>query len=243
MLIPGMVSATFRSLPASEVLSLCQKANLSSIEWSEGNHVRLGEDDQAKELAIRCNGEGVSVVALGSYYKLGMGMDFHPVLSLAKAIGAPLIRIWAGTKPSVAVDASEFSALAAEAEMVGKAAKEEGMTVAYEWHKNSLTDTNASAMKLLEATPSCDTLWQPTVALSPDERCDGLSHLGTRLRNLHVYYWDDEGKRRPLSEGKDLWQRYFATVSGDHHVLLEFVMDNSPERFLEDAKTLEGMVR
>jgi len=243
MLTAGLVSATFKEKEASEVLGLCKGAGLKAIEWSEGHHVRLGMTEEAERLSSCCRDEGVEIVGLGSYYRLGQGMAFQPVLDLALALGAPLIRIWAGTKPSVAVDEAEFASLAEEAQAVGGQALKEGVQVSFEWHKNTLTDTNESALRLLQTASSCKTLWQPTVALSVEERKEGLHCLGERLANLHVYYWHDpDGKRRPLSEGISLWKEYFAQVSGDHYALLEFVMDDRVEQFKADALTLQKMV-
>lgn len=119
-------------------------------------------------------------------------------------------------------------------------AASEGIKVALEWHKNTVTDTNESGLSFLDeaAADNLYCLWQPTVALNMDERCAGLDMLEARgrLLNLHVYYWL-EGKRRPFAEGLDEWRRYLQHVNRNEkrYGLLEFVLDNTEEQFLEDA--------
>ena len=64
------------------------------------------------------------------------------------------------------------------------------------------------------------------------------------LANAHVYHWDAAGKTRlPLSEGAEAWRRYLTLIRSagrDHYALLEFVRDDSPNAFLEDARCLKS---
>ena len=166
--------------------------------------------------------------------------DFLPTLQSAAALGAPLIRIWGGGTASSELDADTRKELETEAKTVSDMAASEGIKVALEWHKNTVTDTNESGLSFLDeaAADNLYCLWQPTVALNMDERCAGLDMLEARdrLLNLHVYYWL-EGKRRPFVEGLDEWRRYLQHVNRNEkrYGLLEFVLDNTEEQFLEDA--------
>ena len=49
---------------------------------------------------------GLSVASYGTYYRLGQGQDFSAYLTAAEALGAPSLRLWAGTRGSDAVDAA-----------------------------------------------------------------------------------------------------------------------------------------
>ncbi len=239
MLIPGIVSATFKNRSVEEVIALASKASLKAIEWSEGHHVPESDLPESSRIAALTALNGLKVAAFGSYYKLGQGMDFIPRILTAKALGASVIRIWGGDKPSSALTQEERSAFVEEAKAIAKLAACEGLTVALEWHKNTVTDTNESGLSFLDEVgmDNFRTLWQPTMALSVPERIEGLKALGSRLVNIHVYYWDSTG-RRPLIEGRDDWKKYLECVSGDHYALLEFVKDDSEKQFLEDAETL-----
>lgn len=244
MLRAGLVSATFKKHPADEVIVLAGSAGLSGIEWSENHHLEKGNTAMAREIRLRSLDAGLAVASYGSYYRLGQHMDFRPSMESAVALGAPYIRIWAGTKPSSQVGADEFDHLVREAKDAAHLAQDNGMVVALEWHKNTLTDTNESGLRLLQAvdSPAFKTFWQPTQALSVPQRCQGLEMVGAYLANIHVYYWDASG-RRPLSEGEPDWKQYFSKIKGDHWALLEFVKGDTVGQFHEDARTLLGWVK
>lgn len=240
MLIPGIVSATFKKLAPEQVISLVRESHLQAIEWSENHHIEKGNVLQSEKVGELTRAAGLEVASYGSYYRLGLGMDFLPSLESAKAMKAPLIRIWAGDRPSSEVSSSERKEMVKEAKQLSHLAQQEGIVVCTEWHKNTLTDTNESALRLFEevSSPCFHTFWQPTQALSFSERLEGLSKAEPLVENLHVYYWDESG-RRPLAEGEEHWKKYLSLLGlGNHYVLLEFVKDDSIEQFKEDAKTL-----
>ena len=246
--IPGVVSATFRDKPADELIRLAVENHLEAIEWSENAHVQMNDPEGARALCERTRAAGLHIAAYGSYYRLGEYEDpaetFRKSLVSAAAMGAPVMRVWAGTKASADADEAYRQKLAQEAHMIAQLAQEAGVKVAFEWHKNTLTDTNESAMQLLadagHANLYC--LWQPTVALSPAQRVEGIQLLGDRLVNMHVYSWPD-GKRGPLNAAE--WKLYLdaAQCGGSHCALMEFVRDNTEEQFASDAKTLNDLIR
>lgn len=251
MIIPGIVSATFKAETPSFVLRAMQTAGLTAVEWSENWHVPAGDTQAAAELRERTLAQGAQIAAYGSYYRLGQNQnpeaDFLPSLQTAEAMQAPVIRIWGGNLPSAQLPAAQRTALAREAGLISRMAAQSGIRVALEWHKNTVTDTNESALAFLEEaqTDNLYCLWQPTVALDMEQRCDGIRMLEQRQRllNLHVYYWC-EGKRRPFAEGLGEWQRYLAQL--DPHKtrfgLLEFVLGDTLEQFLADAAQWKNLL-
>lgn len=252
MIIPGLVSATFKTESPDYVLDALQKADLHAVEWSENWHIPAGDTYLAAELRERTLAQGAEVAAYGSYYRLGENAspekDFLPTLQNAASLHAPLIRIWGGGTASAELDAETRKALAAEARTVSAMAAENGIKIALEWHKNTVTDTNESARDFLDeaAAENLYCLWQPTVALNMTERCAGLDMLERRgrLLNLHVYYWL-EGKRRPFAEGLDEWRQYLAHVdpAKTRYGLLEFVLNNTMEQFLADAADWKALLQ
>ncbi|MBQ8162277.1 MAG: sugar phosphate isomerase/epimerase [Clostridia bacterium] len=244
--VPGVVSATFRKMPlsADEILEICRECGLQAIEWSENAHVQAGDAEGARALGEKTRAAGLRIAAYGSYYRLGEQEDVDGVFSRslisAKALGADVIRVWAGTKASEEVSEDERKRLTLEARRIAEKAQAEGIRVAFEWHKNTLTDTNASAERLIREAdhPNLCCLWQPTVALTPRERVEGIRRMQGKLVNFHVYSWPD-GKRGPLNAAE--WQFYLdagAGLGGEHFALLEFVRDDSLEQFRQDAQVL-----
>ena len=245
--IPGVVSATFRDRPAEEVIRLAAQNGLKAVEWSENAHIMPDDPAGAAALKQATEAAGLVIAAYGSYYRLGEYDDpagtFRRSLVSAAALGAPTIRVWAGTKGSADADDAYRVRLAEEARLIAEMAAQTQIVVAFEWHKNTLTDTNESGLSLLAAAdhPNLKSLWQPTVALTPAQRVEGIRLLGDKLVNMHVYSWPD-GKRGPLNAAE--WKLYLdaVTCGGSHYALMEFVRDNTPEQFADDAARLIDLI-
>ncbi len=244
--IPGAVSATFKKLPlsADEILALLRECGLKTVEWSENAHVFPDDPDGAAVLRQKTLDAGLTIAAYGSYYRLGEHErpeeDFRKSLRSAQALGAPVIRLWAGTAASWDTDEDTRARLTREAALVARMCGDAQIKAALEWHKNTLTDTNESALRLIREAdaPNLYCLWQPTVALSPRERVEGIRQLRGRLLNFHVYSWPD-GARGPLNAAE--WQYYFDAAREPKQTraaLLEFVRDDSPDQFRRDAAVL-----
>lgn len=87
------------------------------------------------------------------------------------------------------------------------------MTVAFEYHAGTLTDTAASANALLAAIddPRVRTLWQPPIGMAAAECERTLRAVLDRLEDVHVFHWwPDHRTRRPLEAGPtggaDTWR-------------------------------------
>jgi sugar phosphate isomerase/epimerase len=248
MLVPGLVSITFRSLAPEEIIRLVAQAGVQSIEWGGDVHVPTGEVGRAREVGRGPRAAGLMVAAYGSYYRLGGGgsdeAPFERVLASAVALGAPTIRVWAGTKGSADCSPEERGEIIDDALRVAEMASRAGITVSLEYHGGTLTDTRASVRSLLDelAHPNLEFLWQPTNG-EPVEACAArLFDVLPRLRNVHVFHWwPTAGERHPLIEGEARWRTYIDIVRETGRpadFLLEFVVNDSPEQFLADAATL-----
>lgn len=241
----GLVSATFKGLSVRKVLEIAHNAGLQAIEWSENHHIPSGDVSFAAEVGNLTRDAGFAIAGYGSYFRLGQGMDLTASLNTARSLGADQVRIWAGTKASADVSKEERKALERELSDVCLIAADMGIVLNLEWHKNTLTDTNESALALLQNVdcPNLRTLWQPTQALTEEQREAGLKMILSYLSYLHVYHWDKTG-RRPLEEGRTQWERYFGVLNEnkDYYALLEFVKDDSEDQFYKDSEVLKEML-
>ena len=218
MFIPGLVSVTFRKLTPEELIALCGKAGVQSIEWGGDVHVPAGDVARAKEVGQWTRDAGLMVAAYGSYYRLagggGTATPFEQVLASAAALGAPTIRIWAGSKGAKVCPPEERAAIVADGLRVANLAARNGITVCLEYHPNTLTDDADSVRSLLKELdhPNIEFLWQPPCD-EPVESCAArLVVVLPRLRNVHVYQWTATGERRPLAEGEAAWRSYIDIV-------------------------------
>ncbi len=246
MFVPGIVSATFKTESIDYVLDAALDASLSAVEWSENHHIKKGDLALAEETGRKTRDRGLEIAGYGSYYRLGEGMEIRESLDTASALGASEMRIWAGGKSSSSLSAAERDALLEELEGSVSVAESYGIVLNLEWHKNTLTDTNESGLDTLESlsSPWLRTLWQPTQALTFQERLKGLGMIKPYLSYFHVYYWDETG-RRPLEEGISHWREYFSIPDKEkkYYALLEFVKGDSREQFLEDALVLRKLIK
>lgn len=245
-LLSGLCSVTFRQLTAKEIINLVKTAKLECIEWGGDVHVPHGDIKRALEVKQLMQDSSLKTAAYGSYYRAGEAnaeLEFRTVVDTAKALAAPTIRVWAGTKGSAEADPNYVAQVVEDAKRIADLAAEQNITVSFEFHGNTLTDTNEASLKLLETCNHRNlySFWQPPHHTTPAYRAEGLSKLLPKLTNIHMFYWPEPEVRRPLSEAKNEWAEYLTIVKEsphDHPVLLEFVENDSPEAFLRDAKTL-----
>ena len=252
MFIGGLVSVTFKDKTPEEVIRLCVENGLAAIEWSEKAHVTAGDIDGCRILGEKTRSAGLAVAAYGAYYhcesETDAESDFLQSLESAIAIGAPVVRIWAGKQGSAACGEDYFKLVAKNAALAAGMGEKRGIKVAFEWHRNTLTDTNESAEKVLAMAnhPNLGSLWQPTPEIPFEKRADGIKMLGERLSHIHLYSWDDERKRHPFDDEGffDKWRCYFSAVNKptDCYSLMEFVMGDTDEQFVHDAAALNRLL-
>ncbi|HEY0450620.1 sugar phosphate isomerase/epimerase family protein [Actinophytocola sp.] len=231
--VPGLVSVTFRRLGVADIVPLVARAGLRAIEW--GGDVHVPDAAAARDAAARCADAGVGIAAYGSYYRCD-GSGFDDVLRTVVALGAPRVRVWAGRRGS-AVE-PDRAAVVADLARVAALAAGEGVEVCVEYHANTLTDTLGSTVDLLAAVPAVRPYWQPPIGDRPASALAAVEALAPVT--AHVFTWDDTGARRRLAAGEALWRPVLAALPADGHALLEFVRDDDPAAFAEDAATLLG---
>ena len=253
MLKSGLVSVSFRALSCGEILRRAAEAGLRGIEWGGDVHVPPADPARAAEVGAMTRDMGLSVAAYGSYYRLGnYGADYRPVfqrnLAAAKALGAPVIRLWAGTAGSAATDAETRRALVREAKAIALLAADIGIAPVFECHPDTLTDHRLSAIRLMEeiGRPGIGMYWQPNDGYDFAYNLQALRDLLPYLANLHVFQWPSPGRRASLQSGEAEWKRYLAAAAADgkdRWCLLEFMPDDEPGTLPREAQTLNTWLR
>jgi sugar phosphate isomerase/epimerase len=251
----GICSITHRQLAIDEIIDLAVKCGLEGIEWGGDVHVPHGEIRLAEDVLDKTLAAGLLCPSYGSYYKVGVsedeGLRFEDVLDTADALGVPLIRVWASNRNIEDATPEYVASIAAETVRLADLALGRGITLAYEFHRGSLTNTAAGCRQLLEAVDRqyVQTYWQPLPQLSDRDNVAALTGLLPSIRNIHVFHWqataDGHSERRPLAEGRDAWTAYLDALraSDDEHWLyLEFSMNDSTECTIEDAAILRSLV-
>lgn len=227
------------------------EAKLEGIEWGGDVHVPPGQSAVAQEVAAMTADHGLTVAAYGSYYRAGHAEpdEFAKVLDSAQALGASTIRIWCGRQGSDEIATADRAKVNHDCRRVAELAGDAGLTIACEWHGNTLTDTATSATQLFSDVdhPAFRTYWQPRTGATPEVSLADMDAALPRMVGLHVFQWKgDPPERRPLAEGQAEWAGYLdkartcpaATNGDDLFALLEFVRNDDPTHLAADAATL-----
>lgn len=225
---------------------------MRGIEWGGDVHVPHGDLVRAREVRELTQEAGLTAAAYGSYFRVAHsednGLPFKQVLDTALELGAPVIRVWAGTVGSEAADENSWQRVVADLRRIAEEAAKVGVQVATECHGGTLTDTVESATRLMTEVGHNNlySYWQPLIHLD-EAACEaGLQQLAPHLSHLHVYQWATVKDRRPLTEGAERWQKFLAMaeqVPGDRYAMLEFVANDDPEAFKRDAATLRAWLK
>ena len=240
----ALLSVTFRKMGIAEIAALAAKGGVDAIEWGSDVHVKAGDMEAANLAVSACREHGLSISAYGSYYRCG-DEDFAPYLETAKHLGVSLIRVWAGNiESSETLPEEERMAITEKLRAAVKLAEGTGITIATEYHPNTLTDTLESAQRLLSDVPGLYTYWQVNNSLTVEENLAEIDALQDKIVNAHAFYFED-GVRLPFSRGKAAWEKYLAKLNKTQcaSVGLEFVLGGTAEQFIEDAKALKELIK
>ena len=253
MFRPGLVSITFRDLEPGEIIQRAADSQLQGIEWGGDVHVPPGETEHARRVGEMTRAAGLEVAAYGTYYRLGVSdpEQWARIIETAEALQTQVLRVWCGDRASAEADLAYRRRVADDALRVSQAAADAGMTVACEWHGNTLTDTATSSQLLFDEVshPAFRTYWQPHVGMTPVQCLVDMETALPRLTGLHVFQWHPDTRARlPLSDGDRIWPAYLrkALIRPAHagtepmYALLEFVPDDDPDLLPREAQTLRN---
>lgn len=248
MIKTGLVSVSFRSLGCEEIIKITKESGLDGIEWGGDVHVPPADFKRARQVAEMTKTAGLEISAYGSYYRVGTYKDnykdvFSEILETAEVLGAPVIRIWAGTTASDDVGKNERKRLTEECIEISKMAEKKGITLAFECHRNTLTDRYTSSLRLMKETDGrLKMFWQPNEEMDFDYNLEALKKLLPHLQNVHVFNWTAPGVKMPLAQAKEQWKEYISLIGSDkreHWCNLEFMPDDRPKTLKVEAETLK----
>lgn len=239
----GFTTVTFRGLNRRQICELAVKNHIKSIEWGGDVHLPPGDQSALEEVLALQKEFDLQAVSYGSYYKLGDNDQtlWEKITDTAAALGAKVIRIWQGKVSSTLVTTEEYHNMVAETQMLADAAAKKGLIVAFEFHQNTNNDCADAAVRFLQAVgkENVKTYWQP---LESEEDLENLKAVLPWLVTVHVFFWDKEYRRYPLSQGSEVWKKYLSVIkeaNQNPNYVMEFVKDDDPMQFAEDVKTVK----
>lgn len=235
----GLVSVSFRKLSVEEIVDLCVKCGLQEIEWGGDIHVPLGDLAAARKAADCTRQAGLAVGCYGSYVHMTADEreTFPTLVETARALGAPMIRVWAGNKEDYDQDE-----IVESTRMLCDMAPD--MLITFEFHGGTLTCNAESGSRLMAAIdrPNARCQWQPPIHMTEAECLASIEMMRPWLGNVHVFSWEFP-LRLPLIAHESRWKKYLAQLAGDRTALMEFVCDDNPDNLITDAAVFQGWLK
>ena len=251
----GVCSVTFRKESPGRIISECEALGIGAIEWGADVHVPPGRLDNAARIMRMCADSGIRCPSYGSYYRAGKSdpASFAAVIAAASELGCETIRVWAGDR-GPAPDEDYYRRVADDARRIASAAEEAGLTISFESHQDTLTETPDSRAKLdsFIVHENVRHYWQPPHGMDDSACLTSLEALGDRLTNIHVFHWRPDPallppfERLPLQDGVARWSRFLTSAmllpGPARYCLLEFVLADSFEQLAEDWQALREVL-
>ena len=246
----GLTSITFRKLSVSDVIGTAKEASLDGIEWGSDVHLPPGDTGLAEAIRRETEAAGLSCPSYGSYFRCdGESGDFLPYLETAVALGASVIRVWAGRNGSAEATSEYRREVVETLRNIVEIAAGKGVLIGLEYHGGTLTDTQSSAHQLLSEVGLSDLklYWQPRNNSTVEDNLNELEAALPYLSHLHAFHWGPGGfkDRLPFADGKDDWLHYLrlaAQAPGERYIHFEFTRGDSPKSLLEDAAALHDLM-
>lgn len=241
MLKTGVVSVSFRALDVDSVIKITKEAGLKYIEWGSDVHAPYVDAEKIKYIAKAQKAAGISCSSYGTYFKLGEHgtNELYGYIEAAKILGTNVLRLWCGNKNHELLTPRERDFLISESKKAAKIAEQTGAILCMECHPNSFTNSLEGALDLMQSvnSPAFRMYWQYSHKATLEENVEYATKIAPYTENVHVFYFE-EGKKKTLAAGKELWEKYIPCFSGTQHFLLEFMPDSRPESLPAEAAAL-----
>lgn len=246
-MIIAFTTVTFRNKSIDEIFDIARENHINYIEWGGDTHLKVGDDATLDYIATKSIEYNIKALSYGSYYRLGEHDydKFMLICGLANGIGATVIRIWIGSKPSKKTSETEFIEMTNELTKLCEIADKYKLKIAGEFHSNTYNDNSSSAIKLIQACkmPNYGTYWQSLERYGRDK--SNLTELLPYLLGVHVFNQKNYNIRYPLNHKQYKWKSYIDIIKSrdDLPLILEFVKNDDPAIFKSDTDYLRTLVK
>ena len=241
----GLVSVSFREYSPEEILSEMKKCCLEYIEWGSDIHAPTENKKRIEELKFLQEKYKMKTSSYGTYFRAGVNKskEIYPYIENALALGTNTLRIWCGDK-SMELYKEEKKVFFSSLKELDKIAREEKVTLSFECHNNTYTNSVVGALELMEMVSEggLKMYWQPNQYKSVEENLEYAEKIAPYVDIIHVFNWQKD-ERIPLSEGIDVWKKYLDKFGDNKTLLLEFMPDNRLNSLRSEADALYKIAR
>ncbi len=232
----GLCTISNLDVDAETVIRLAAEAGYSGVELcGRDPHAADRSAAHFRKLAACAAANDIEVPVYGSYLRPGTDAfedELERELSATNALGAPLIRVWAGEQEYQNTTDEHWDRTVGDLETLAHAAADRGIEVTVERHAGTLTNTAEGAIRLVEAVDreNCLLNYQPNFDHSADEVVADVRELAPISNHAHIQATAEPGVRdRCLLEAGyfDVGAVLVALADADFdgYVAVEFVTD------------------
>lgn len=247
----GLVSVTFRELGIEEIIELARVNGLEYIEWGSSPHVPMGDVKLARKVKRLMHAKGIKCASYGSYYGVTYSegqhrpVAFKKVCKTAVALGASVIRIWAGWPGCGEICADMERRAVLHTREIAQVAKKYGLTLAFECHWGTITEEYHRSIEFLKKI-GCDNVkiyYQPNPHMSMEYNIEAARALLPYTTNVHVcnhYFINGEFHKDSLEAAHLEWCNYLGILENgeDRVYYLEFMPDGTPATLPTECQCL-----
>lgn len=242
----GLVSVSFRDKSPEEILTEMKKQGLKYIEWGSDVHAPCDNMENLYRIAELQKKYCIECCSYGTYFRLGVTPidELLKYISAAKILGTDVLRLWCGNKNSGDYSKGEKEKLFAECKKAALIAEKNDVTLCMECHSGTYTDTEKSALELMNTVNSPNFLmyWQPQQYKSREENISYAKNISPYSKHIHVFNWEKD-RRFSLAEGIDKWKEYLSYFSKDKTLLLEFMPDDNINSLKDESASLRNIIK
>lgn len=246
MFYPGLVSISFREHSPERIARSSAECGLKFVEWGSDVHAPYHDIARLEKLKNLQENYGIRCCSYGTYFRLGYTpLDELPLyIQAAKILGTNTLRLWAGRKKAADCTEEERKYFFSQCRQAAEIAKEHDVILCLECHRRSYTETMEGALELMQAiqSPHFRMYWQPNPDISKAENLAYITLLKPYITHVHVFHWTAQ-ERLSLSEGIQDWKAYLSALSGEYHLLLEFMPDDSIQSLRKEADALHAILQ
>jgi len=217
----SLCTIAFRERLLEDAINIAQQIGFDGVEiWGREPHISENFDERRVRAARKMiEDRNLTICGLGSYLRFSGSApteddedspDLASVLHTARVLGAPIVRVWAGSSPSSKARKRDWNLCVQELKGACEKAANVGAEIAVEMQSGTFADTAASANRLLDdvSAPNLKLNYQPSNGLPPENPVKRLRSVVNRLASVRVRNYDrlisDPEERQhivPLAEG------------------------------------------